>query len=135
LLTFPDLRPEDFEPWINLDDARKKGVTPGEFAAQQADLWRKGLANWDQDSERIRRLRDAAEFVIYTPGSNAGLSVSILNSFAAPPQAILEDTELLRERISTTVAGLLGLVGIEADLSPGSHLPGQCHSTCLAGRS
>ena len=115
LLTFPDLRPEDFEPWINPDDARKKGLTPGEFAAQQAELWKKGLASWDQDGDRIRRLREAAEFTIYTPGSNAGIPISILNSFAAPPQAILEDNELLRERINTTVSGLLGLVGVEAD--------------------
>ncbi len=115
LLTFPDLRPQDFEPWINPDEARKKGLSPADFAAQQAELWKKGLASWDQDGDRIRRLREAAEFVIYTPGSNAGIPVSILNSFAAPPAAILEDTELLRERINTTVSGLLGLVGVEAD--------------------
>lgn len=115
LLTFPELRPSDFEPWVNPDEARKKNLTPAEFAQQQAELWRKGLASWDQDGERIRRLRDAAEFVIYTPGSNAGLPVSILNSFAAPPPAILEDVELLRERVNTTVSGLLGLVGVEAD--------------------
>src|SRR5262245_42916983 len=115
LLTFPDLRAEDFEPWINPDEATKKGVSPKDYAAQQAELWRKGLTNWQQDGERIRRFRDAAEFVIYTPGSNAGIPVSILNSFAAPPQAILDDSELLRERINTTVSGLLGLVGVEAD--------------------
>jgi hypothetical protein len=115
LLTFPELRPADFEPWVNADEARKKGLSTADFAAQQAALWRKGLASWDQDGERIRRLREAAEFAIYTPGSNAGIPVSILNSFAAPPAGILEDNELLRERINTTVTGLLGLVGIEAD--------------------
>lgn len=115
LLTFPDLRPEDFEPWINPDEARKKHLSPADFAAQQAELWRNGLAHWDQDGARIRRLRDAAEFAIYTPGSNAGIPVSILSSFAAPPTAIRDDNELLRERINTTVSGLLGLVGIAAD--------------------
>ena len=115
LLTFPELRPSDFEPWVNPDEARKKGVAPAEFAAQQAALWTKGLASWGQDGERIRRLREAAEFTIYTPGSNAGIPVSILNSFAAPPPEILDDSELLRERINTTVSGLLGLVGVEAD--------------------
>src|SRR6478672_686188 len=35
LLTFPDLRPEDFVPWVNLDEARTAGVTEDEFAAQQ----------------------------------------------------------------------------------------------------
>jgi hypothetical protein len=115
LLTFPELRASDFEPWVNPDEARKKGVAPSEFAAQQAELWKKGLGSWDQDGERIRRLREAADFTIYTPGSNAGIPVSILNSFAAPPQGILDDSELLRERINTTVSGLLGLVGVEAD--------------------
>jgi DNA helicase HerA-like ATPase len=83
LLTFPALRGEDFLPWINEDDARKKGLTPMLYADAQAELWRKGLAAWDQDGARIQRFRDAAEAVIYTPGSNAGLPVSILKSFAA----------------------------------------------------
>src|SRR3954463_8381372 len=28
LLTFPNLAPADFRPWVNEDDARKAGVTP-----------------------------------------------------------------------------------------------------------
>src|SRR5678810_550262 len=32
LLTFPSLKGEDFLPWINEDDARKKGMAPAEFA-------------------------------------------------------------------------------------------------------
>ena len=115
MLTFPDLRPEDFRPWINEEDAAKKGLTPDAFAAQQAQMWKDGLASWGQDGDRIRRLRDAAEFAIYTPGSSAGIPISILSSFAAPPEALREDGELLRERVVTTVTSLLGLVGIEAD--------------------
>jgi len=115
LLTFPDLRPEDFAPWINEDDARKKGVSPAEFANQQATLWKNGLENWGQNGERIKRLREAAEFTIYTPGSSAGVPVSILKSFAAPDEKIIEDNDLLRERISTTATSLLGLLGIDAD--------------------
>ena len=111
LLTFPQLRGEDFAPWINEDDARKKGLSPGDFAAQQAELWKKGLSEWGQSGERIQKLKDAAEFVVYTPGSNAGLPVSILKSFAAPAQEILDDVELLRERVSTTTTSLLGLIG------------------------
>ena len=115
LLTFPELRPEDFRPWINEDDAARKGLSPDDFARQQADLWTKGLADWGQDGERIRRLRAAADFSVYTPGSNAGLPVSILKSFAAPAPAVREDTELLRDRISTAATSLLALLGIEAD--------------------
>lgn len=115
LLTFPQLRPADFEPWINAEDASKKGLTPAQFAAQQAALWTRGLAEWGQDGARIQRLRDAADFAIYTPGSTAGLPVSILKSFAAPAQQIIEDRELLQERVSTTATSLLGMLGIQAD--------------------
>ena len=115
LLTFPELRPEDFRPWINEDDARKKGVSPDEYAAQQAELWRKGLASWEQDGERIRFLKNSAEFVIYTPGSTAGIPVSILDSFTAPSPAIIEDSELLQDRVSGTASSLLSLIGISAD--------------------
>ena len=115
LLTFPELRPEDFAPWINEDDARKKGLSSEEYAKQQADLWKNGLAGWGETGERISRLRESADFVVYTPGSSAGIPVSILKSFTTPPAAILEDTELLGERISTTATSLLGLMGVEAD--------------------
>jgi hypothetical protein len=115
LLTFPSLAPTDFLPWINTDDARQKGMTPEAYAADQAAKWKKGLEDSGQSGERIKKLKDAADFRIYTPASNAGFPVSILKSFAAPPPALLEDNELLRERISTTVTSLLGLVGIEAD--------------------
>ncbi len=115
MLSFPQLRGEDFASWINEDDARKKGLSPADYATQQAELWKKGLGDWGQSGERIQKLRDAADVVVYTPGSNAGIPVSILKSFAAPSQEILDDAELLRERISTTVTSLLGLVGVEAD--------------------
>ena len=115
LLTFPDLRPEDFRPWINEDDAARKGVSADEYATQQADLWRNGLTSWGEDGERIRRLKAAADFAIYTPGSNSGIPVSIVRSFAAPPPALREDAELFRERVATTATSLLALVGIAAD--------------------
>ena len=105
LLTFPNLSPQEFQPWV------EEGADP----TQQANLWKEGLAKWGQDGERIKRLRDAADISIYTPGSNAGLPVSILKTFAAPPPAIREDNESLSERINTTVTSLLGLLGIEAD--------------------
>ena len=115
LLTFPELRGADFAPWVNADDARKKGLSSDEYAAAQAELWRNGLASWGQDGARIRRLRDAAEFAIYTPGSSAGIPISILDSFAAPPPAVRDDAEILGDRITTTVTSLLGFIGIKGD--------------------
>jgi hypothetical protein len=115
MLNFPQLRGEDFAPWVNEDDARKKGLSSADYATQQAELWKKGLGDWGQSGERVQKLRDAADEVVYTPGSNAGIPVSILKSFAAPSQEILDDAEMLRERVSTMVTSLLGLVGVEAD--------------------
>jgi hypothetical protein len=115
MLTFPELRPEDFRPWINEDDARAKSLSPDEYAAQQANLWRDGLAAWGEDGERIRRLKDAADFAIYTPGSSAGIPISIVASFAAPAQSVRDDSELLRDRVTTTAGSVLGLLGIAAD--------------------
>ena len=72
LLTFPELRPADFRPWINEDEARTKGKSADEFAVDQSDLWRNGLKEWGEDGARIGRLRDAADFRIYTPASSGG---------------------------------------------------------------
>jgi hypothetical protein len=115
LLTFPELAAKDFRPWINEEDARRKGVSPDEYAKQQSEMWTKGLAGWGQDGERIKKLRDAADFAVYTPGSTAGIPVSILKSFSAPTSEILEDSELLGDRVSTAVTSILGLLGIDAD--------------------
>jgi hypothetical protein len=115
LLTFPELRPEDFEPWVNVDDARRKGMSVGEYAKHISDTWRKGLADWGQGPDRIRMLKESADFRIYTPGSDAGLPVSILASLAAPVLNWDKEEELLREQIQGTVSALLGLAGIDAD--------------------
>ncbi len=115
LLTFPQLRPEDFAPWVDPGEAARKGITPEALAAQTAQMWRKGLDDWQQDGARIQRFRDAADVVIYTPGSENGRPISVLRSFAAPSAEIRTDAGALRDRIATTVSGLLGLIGIQAD--------------------
>jgi hypothetical protein len=115
LLTFPNLAAEDFRPWINEDDAAKKGVTPDEHAAKTAEMWKKGLADWGQTPERIAQLKQKVDINILTPGSKAGIPVSILSSLEAPPFEVMDDAELLGERIESTVASLLSLVGVDAD--------------------
>jgi hypothetical protein len=115
LLTFPELRPADFAPWIDTDAAARAGMTPEAYAAKEAETWRTGLARWDQSGERIARLRDAADFAIYTPGSEAGLQISILSSLSAPAADVIADGDLLRERIDTLVASLLALLDVDSD--------------------
>jgi len=115
LLQFPNLSAEEFKPWVNEDDARRKERTVDEHAANQAEVWTKGLADWGQGKERIQTLRDKVDMAIYTPGSNAGLPVSILSSLDAPSEEVMEDREMLADRIESTVSSMMGLMGVEAD--------------------
>jgi hypothetical protein len=116
LLTFPDLAPADFAPWADPSDAARRSLTPEAFAAQQAELWTKGLAEWDEDGARIARLRAAADFRLYTPGSRAGVPLALLNSLSGPPD---ENPDDARTRITTTASSLLALAGL-TDMAPHS---------------
>ncbi|MES2995191.1 MAG: DUF87 domain-containing protein [Verrucomicrobiota bacterium] len=115
MLTFPDLAASDFRPWINEDDAARKGMSADDFAAKTAETWKNGLADWDQDGTRIAKLKGSAEVNIFTPGSRSGIPVSILSSLAVPPREIIDDGELLAERVESTVSSLLSLIGTDAD--------------------
>ncbi|MBX3452728.1 MAG: ATP-binding protein [Planctomycetaceae bacterium] len=115
LLTFPELAPEQFQPWVDPRDAMRKGLSVEECAKQTAQQWKQGLADWQQDGTRIARFRDSVDIAIYTPGSDAGLPLTVLKSFAAPPPAVRDNGDAYRERISAAAAGLLALVGIQAD--------------------
>lgn len=114
-LTFPNLRAEDFLPWINVQEAENKGLSPDEYAQAQADLWRKGIADFDQSEQRIQLLRQSADVTVYTPGGSAGVGVSVLKSFEAPSLAFMNDADAYRDRISITTTGLLSLIGIAGD--------------------
>jgi hypothetical protein len=115
LLTFPNLSAVDFLPWISADDAARANQTPEQYAAAQAEIWGNGLAQWGQDGKRIAGLRESADFTIYTPGSSSGVPISVLNSFACPAAAVLEDRESVTDLISSAVTGLLGLIGVTGD--------------------
>ncbi len=117
LLHFPDLLPADFQPWVNADEARREGKTIEQAATDTATLWRNGLGKWDIQPDRIQTLKDSVQFAIYTPGSDAGLPLSILASLAAPTIAWDDNKEMLREQISGTVTALLGLIGLK-DIDP-----------------
>jgi len=114
-LTFPELEADDFEPWVDPGTAARKGLEVSEYARETAQQWREGLVRWGQDGARIKRLRDACEVEIYTPGSDAGIPLTVLRSFDAPPQAIRDDMEAFAERIQASVSGLLTLLGVDAD--------------------
>ena len=115
MLTFPELKPSDFKPWLDPQDATRKGLTLDDLASRTAKQWKDGLAAWGQEPERIQRYRDAVDIAIYTPGSTAGLPLTVLRSFAAPPESTRRNPEAMRERVNGASSGLLALMGIDAD--------------------
>ena len=117
LLHFPNMAPEDFQPWINADQARREGKSVEQVAAETATLWKESLAKIGIGAERLTALQNSVEFAVYTPGSDAGIPVSILASLQAPSVSWDGNREMLREKISSTVTALLGLVGLR-DVDP-----------------
>ena len=115
LLTFPHLQAAEFLSWVDPGEAQRKGLSVEQYAAQTAETWKKGLAEWGQPPERIQKFRDAVDLGLYTPGSEAGLPLSVVRSFAAPSAELLQDTAALRERIATVVSGLLALLDRDAN--------------------
>ncbi|MEJ7567907.1 MAG: helicase HerA-like domain-containing protein [Gaiellaceae bacterium] len=123
LLTFPDLAPASFQPWVNESDAREAGLSVEDYAAKVAADWKEGLAASGIGPERIQALRDTAELTVYTPGSSAGIPLNLIGSLKAPPLSWETETETLRDEIEGTVSSLLGLVGLAADpLSSREHV-------------
>ena len=117
LLTFPNLQASDFEPWIEEQEAINSGKSVQEFAQSRATLWKNGLEADFQDVSRIEKFKNSADFTIYTPGSDAGVQVSILSSFKAPSKEVLEDNELLVSLINSTVSSILALIEEKTDSS------------------
>ncbi len=111
LLTFPDLAPEDFAPWIDQGEAKRAGKSSDQLAAETADLWKNGLASWGLSGPDIGALRDGAGFTIFTPGSSAGVPLNIIGSLAAPDLDFETEAEALRDEIEGFTSGILGLYG------------------------
>ncbi len=115
LLSFPDLRPDDFQPWVDGAKAEQKGISREELARETAAEWEKGIHSWDQDKQRIQRMRTSTEFTIFTPGAESGRPVSVLGSLDAPDSAVMEDGDASASLVGATVSSILGLIGVQSD--------------------
>lgn len=112
-LTFPELEPQEFQPFIHQDDARRAGMDVATYSADIARTWQDGLAQWGIVKDRVRWLKNATELSIYTPGSDAGLPISILASLRAPRFNWQGQEEQVRERITGIVNALFALAGMK----------------------
>jgi hypothetical protein len=115
LLAFEKLDADSFAPWIDADAATRAGQPPAKAAAAMAKTWSDGLAEWGLGPDDVAALVRAREAVIFTPGSRAGVPLNVLQSLEAPSVPFASAEEDLRDEISGIVAGLLGLVGLDAD--------------------
>ena len=115
LLNFPELNPSDFEPWLDDSEVSNSGGTKEELAIKVSNSYKEGIQRDFQDLSRVKKLKDSADFTIYTPGSSAGVQVSILSSFKAPTIEILEDMELFSNIINSTVHSILSLIDNKSD--------------------
>ena len=115
VLAFPDANPPDFAAWVSREEAFEKGIDVDTLAAQIADRWKAGWAEWGITPDRVRQLRERCVITIFTPGSDAGVPVDILQSVEAPGVEWDGHEEELRARISGVVSALFAMVGIEAD--------------------
>lgn len=111
-LAFPELQAQDFQPFVHPDDARRAGMDTATYSADIAQTWQDGLAQWGIVKDRVRWLKGAAQLSIYTPGSDAGLPISILASLRAPRQNWQGQEETVRERITGIVNALFALAGM-----------------------
>ena len=117
LLHFPNLAPQDFQPWVDPEMARRAGKSLEQAATEAALSWRNGLGQWGIGTDRLMALKNAVQFAIYTPGSDAGLMVKALSSLALPTAEERASREILLDKIASTVTALLGLVGLK-DIDP-----------------
>ena len=113
LLHFPDFLPSDFAPWVDADAAAREGQTVEKAAEAAAASWKKGTERSGIDKARMEKLANSVDYVIYTPGSDSAIPVSILSSLKAPAIAWEDNKEMLRESVSSTVTALLELVGFK----------------------
>ena len=110
---------EEILPWVPVAEAKRVGLSPEDYARKIADNWLEGLREWGVDPSLAEKLAEIP-FDIYTPGSRAGIPVSVLGDLNKPEGLTWEDNdEVLRERVDALSSAILHLAGLDASpLSP-----------------
>lgn len=115
LLNFPSFDPQEFRPWIDEGEARRKGISPSELAEGTADLWKNGLAGSGISPGRMEELKKKVDFQILTPGSNAGIPLNVIGNLSPPDLSWEEEAETVRDEIEGLVSGILVMADMDPD--------------------
>lgn len=122
LLAFPSLSGKKLLPWITPQAAEQAGMSAEAYAEEEAKRWQEGRTAAGMDTARVALLSQA-DITVYTPGSRTGEPLSVMDVAQMPPEAILAEEESFNAYVSSTVAGLLALVDVDADpLTSKAHL-------------
>ncbi len=123
LLSFPELAPADFKPWVDPGAAARKGLSVDQLAEDTAQTWTEGLAGWGLNGDALEDINAKAELCMWTPGSTAGTPMNVVGSLAAPELDFDSDAETLRSEIEAFVSSLLLLADVDADpISSPAHI-------------
>ncbi len=114
-LAFDRLAPEQFEPWVDRDEAARDGKTPADFAAAASATWRKGLSEWGLAEADVASYAASRSVRIFTPGATSGIPINLIDSLDAPDLSWDDAEEEIRDEIDSIVTALLGFVKIDAD--------------------
>ena len=107
--------PEDFLKWIEVEEAARLGMSPEEYACKVFEEYSKSLRKYGL-TDRKKKLFEESEVIVVTPGSTAGIPLSLLSELT-PPENLSwsEHEEVLLNKIKVTVSALLELAGRPSD--------------------
>jgi len=119
-LRFPRYRPEDFLEWVGSSSSGDRET----LAKEVSELWKKGIRDSGLSEEDVERLFKGSEVLVLTPGSRAGVPVSILGELNLLGQLDTNyNVEVVGEKVRSIASAVLSLVGKkEAPLESNEHV-------------
>lgn len=114
-LAFDRLAPDQFEPWVDKDEAARENKTVAEMAQAASETWTKGLKGSGIEAADVAAYVKGHRVRVFTPGASAGIPINLIDSLAAPGIEFEGNEEALRDEIDSVVTALLGFVKVQAD--------------------
>jgi hypothetical protein len=117
LLTFPNLAPEEFRPWVESDKRGKSNGAHGvhDAAETEAAAWQRKLADWQLGAADVAGFQSSIAPRVFTPGMAAGEPLHVLSALEHPSPLWQTDIAAARESLSASISLLLRLIGRDPD--------------------